>query len=102
MVNSFTATELRNNLRFFGMPLRGNDEVDLLADRLLSGVPEHSLGRFVPARDYAVESLADDCVIRRGYDRREPRLFALCLISRCDVACNARYPHRPIFGITHR
>ena len=58
-------------------PLRRDDQGDGLADGLRGGVAEEPLGPGVPRPDDAVEGLADDRVLGRLDDGRQPRLGLL-------------------------
>jgi hypothetical protein len=58
--------------RLLALPLLRDQYRDGLADRLVGGVAEDSLGPLVPARDDAFERLADDGVVGALDNRREP------------------------------
>jgi hypothetical protein len=75
----------RDNLRLFVLQLRRDEHEDGLADRFARLVAEH-LGRTgVPAADHTVQSLADDGVVRRFDDRREPFGGAIVPVQEAPV-----------------
>ena len=66
-----------------------DDEIDVPPDRLGGAVAEDARGAGVPARDHAVERLADDGVVGGLDDRREERTSLLGAPSVRDVAREA-------------
>src|SRR5690242_16220234 len=77
--------ELLEDVGFLVALVLRNDPRDRLADHLGFRVAEEIFGAAVPARDGAVESPADDRVVRRGDDRSELRLGRLRPLSLLDV-----------------
>ena len=67
-------------------PLRRDDQGDRPADGLRGRVAEEPLGPGVPRPDDAVERLADDRVLGRLDDGRQPRLGLLGPLALGDVA----------------
>src|SRR5581483_8774182 len=72
VIHALAAPELREHLVLFGVPLGGNDERDVTADRFCRRPSEQTLGGPVPGGDDAVECLADDDVVGRLDDGGEP------------------------------
>src|SRR4029450_3668516 len=77
--------EPRQEARHLVLAVGWNDERDQPAPRLGGRVAVEALGAPVPARDHALERLADDRVVRRLDDGRQPRTAGLGL---------ARHPPR--------
>src|SRR5690349_12637126 len=67
------------------MPILGDQHHDRLPDSFLGGVAEQTRGARIPARDRAIESLADDRVVGRVDDRCKPSARDSCLAAGRDV-----------------
>ena len=78
------------------LPLRRDDQGDRPADGLLGRVAEQPLGPGVPDRDDAVERLADDGVLGRLDDGRQPRLGLLGPLPVGDVVREAAGVEEPL------
>src|SRR5580692_11100051 len=63
-----------------------NQHRDGFSDNLIGSVAEHATSPFVPARDDAIERLADDRVTRRLYDGRQSEAMLVRLVPFADVA----------------
>ncbi len=63
----------------------GTQKLSVPPDCLFGGVAERRVGAVVPARDHAVERLADDRVVGRLDDRRQLRQPGARLVERRDV-----------------
>ena len=74
MLDTLALPQLTEYEVLFAVKLDRNDFPDRLTDHLFSAVTEDALRALVPARDDALERLADDAVVRALHDRREPRL----------------------------
>ena len=53
---------------FLGVSVTGNDQSDVLPDCFGLRVTEHPLGRTIPRRDHAVQTLAHDGIVGRFDD----------------------------------
>ena len=62
-----------------------NQQRDRLADHLLRRITEQPLRARIPARDDAVEVLADDGILGTVDDCCEPLLLLLCLLAFADI-----------------
>jgi len=63
MVDTFPSSNARQDLGLFVVPIVWNNNCDGLADRLVGRVTKDAFGPLVPACDYAIEILADNCVV---------------------------------------
>jgi hypothetical protein len=61
--NGLTAVDPGENIIEFLEPLGRNNDVDVAADGLTSGISEQALGGGIPAGDRAVELSGDDRVV---------------------------------------
>ena len=73
-LDPLAAADAPEDGRHLVLPARGGEERDVAADDLPGRVAEEALGGGVPARDDAVEVLADDRVVGARDDRRQERL----------------------------
>ncbi len=99
MVDSLSASQARKHFCFFGVALHGNDERNVLTDRLVLVVPENTLRARVPRGDDPVERLSDNRVVA-GVDQGCQTGVDDCrvLASVIEVACGA---HRTL-GLRER
>ncbi len=67
-LNSFAASEARENCKLFVTPLFGDDSRNRHTYRFLRGISEKALSASVPSCDPALEVRADDKVIARLYN----------------------------------
>jgi hypothetical protein len=74
MLHALAPHQPRDNLGLLVMQLGRNEGVYRFADDLGTLITENATGTAVPAADHAVERLADDSVVGRLHDRREPGL----------------------------
>src|ERR1700722_6006857 len=74
VIDALALPELFEYDRLFIDVSRWNQYRDRFAADLLRGIAEYALGGLVPARDYAVERLADDRIIRRRHNGGEVAL----------------------------
>src|SRR6185369_7049004 len=70
--DALTSAQPRQNLRFLIEVIRWNDDGDGLADYFVGGVAEDPFRPLVPTGDDALEGFADDGVIGRLDQRRQP------------------------------
>jgi hypothetical protein len=82
VIDALTAHDPGDDIGFFILPVRGKDERDRTADRLLGGVAKQPFRAGVPGLDHAVEVLADDRVIGRFNDCAQLDGAALSLVPR--------------------
>jgi hypothetical protein len=54
-----------NNRSFFVTMIRGNNQHDVLANRLFRGVPEQAFCALIPTGDYAIQIFAHNRIARR-------------------------------------
>jgi hypothetical protein len=73
VLDPFAAPEPLEDGTFLVVPLRGDDQRDRPAHGLGRRVAEHAFGPRVPTCDDALERLADDGVVGRVDDGRQPR-----------------------------
>src|SRR5688572_32767863 len=73
MIDFLPAAQSSQHVDFLGSPVLWNDEENVLAYGLHIRVPEHAFGATVPRGDGAVQRFADDRVVRRIDDGRQPR-----------------------------
>ncbi len=81
---------------FLRETLRGDYERDVTADGLGRRVAEHPLRSPIPRRDYPVEGLADDGIVRRINNRRKQGgyvvIFDLRRVHKPSSSREARLP----------
>ena len=74
VVDALASPEAGEHLVLFCPPLLGDDQGDVAPHRLFRRPAEHPFRRGIPAGDDAVEGLADDDVVRRVDESRQPGL----------------------------
>ena len=72
VVGALASSNSGGHLVLLGAPFERNDQSDVLPDRLHRCPTEESLGRVVPARDDAIEHLADNDLVRGVHDGGKP------------------------------
>src|SRR5262249_8807305 len=77
VIDALGPPEAGEDLALLVQAIRRDDEIDPLPDRFGGRIAEDALRARVPARDDAVERLADDGVVRGLDDRREQRTHLL-------------------------
>jgi hypothetical protein len=85
VIDALRVRDPREDRSLFFEPVGWHDDRDGLAQRLGGAEPEQLLRCAVPGEDRAVESFADDRVVRRLHDRREDRARLLGFEARRDV-----------------
>jgi hypothetical protein len=80
MLHSFAAANACENLIFFAPSFRWNEQSDMFTNCFFRTVTQYSLGCGIPGHNYAVESFADDYVVRGLHNRGQTG----CGIHRCD------------------
>src|SRR6185369_206605 len=73
MVNPIAAADALQDFRFFLEMIRRNENGYRLADNLLRSISKDPLRTAIPARNDAIQILADDRIVRRFDDGREKR-----------------------------
>src|SRR5215472_1085363 len=81
------------------LPIGRYQAPDGLTNHFASRIAEHTLGRFIPARDDTVQRFADDGIGRRCYDRRKTCLRLLGTLACRDIAHDADGSNRPPCGV---
>ncbi len=94
VLDPLAAAEPLQDRALLVVPLRRDDQGDRPADGLLGRVAEEPLGPGVPRADDAVERLADDRVVGRLDDGRQPRLGLLRPLALGHVAEDQDRPDR--------
>ena len=90
VVDDFTASDPVQDLVFFALPIRGNDDSDGLSDDFFGGVAEQPFGAAIPRRDPARDILADDGVVARFDDGGQQAAVPFVPSLLCDVARDFR------------
>jgi hypothetical protein len=71
MLDTPTLLDASDDLPFFVTAVRGHDDGNRLAHRLLGSVTEEPFCGSIPALDDSVRRLADDGILRRLDNRRQ-------------------------------
>src|SRR6202008_2200403 len=91
-----------NNLGFLASPVGRNDKGNVLANRLLGCVAEHSFGSLVPTSDCPIETLANHCVVREIHDGGQQTVGSLRPLTLADVQHGSeKAKGRPVAGMLH-
>src|SRR5665809_127016 len=79
--NTFPSSEPLNYLSFFFISIQWHQKCDRSADGLLSRVTENALSASIPTRDNAVQSFAENRVIRRFDNKGKSLRCSGCLLK---------------------
>ncbi len=71
MIDSFAAPHLLQYAAFLLAKFRRDDDRNGLSDYLVWLVAEDASSASIPGKNTAIERLADDCIVRGGYNGRE-------------------------------
>jgi hypothetical protein len=87
---------------FFAVALGRNQHRHGASDGLVRRVAEQSLGPLVPGDDPAFERLADDRIVGRFDDRRQPRLGQVGVLAIGDIDEDVHPPDQLAGGVADR
>src|SRR5205807_9856760 len=90
VVDLLTATKPSEHVLLFGAKVVWNDQKDMLADSLSLRVPEQLFRASIPRGNDAIQRLADNGIVRRVHNGRQPRTERVDPLSLADVARNLR------------
>src|SRR5208337_5268562 len=94
VIDDFRAANLLKNLGKFVLDTFREQNRDGPADSLISTIPIDSFCSTVPGNNFPIQSLADNCIIRRFYDCCQVGLALLQPLSLGDIPDDAVHPDR--------
>jgi len=95
MINPLSALELVDDLDLFVLQSFGDDPEDGLANHFLGSVAKNALGAPIPGDNDAVEVLANDRIIRRRNNGREPLRVDVIILSVGYLYEDIHCPYNP-------
>ena len=94
MIHAFASADFIENVFFLVLAVRWDDPRDGRPQHLARGIPENLFSTFIPARDDAVQVLADDGVVGKSDNRRLPANGQLGLVALRDVTGDSKEQFR--------
>src|SRR5258708_9576584 len=85
VVDPLASRESLNNRSFFVAMIRGNNQRDVLANRLFRSVPEQAFCALIPTGDYAIQIFAHNRIVRRFHNGSQQTGRLLCSLAFGDV-----------------
>ena len=86
MIDALAGLDAGQNGWFLVEAIRWNDDRDWLSDGLIRRIAEKTLGAFIPGRDDAVESLADDRIVGGLDDRGKKSCSNMSRLRSFDIS----------------